>query len=145
MGRHRLLKHFQLYMMAVGACCRAMLAEKEAELAGAEADHAASEAQVHALSAKYDRAQSLLQRDRDALAAQQAELDDARAAARTEAERAAATAAQSARRQEELQAQAYLFPICSKHVHTTTTLKGQGIHRSHIRSAVHQTGRALSP
>ena len=60
---------------------------------------------MRALSAKYDRAQALLQRDRDALATQQAELEDARAAAGTEAARAASAAAEAARRLEELRAQ----------------------------------------
>ena len=86
-------------------CCRAQLAQKEAELAGVEADCAAGEVQVRALSGKYDRAQALLQRDREALAAQQTELEDARAAAAAEAVAAAAAAAAAERSHEDLRSQ----------------------------------------
>ncbi|BDA48665.1 hypothetical protein COCOBI_12-3460 [Coccomyxa sp. Obi] len=85
---------------------RAQLAQKEAELAGMEAECAAGEVQVRTLSAKYDRAQALLQRDREALAAQQTELEDARAAAAAEAAAAAAATAEAERRHEDLRAQA---------------------------------------
>lgn len=90
------------------AWCRASLAEKEAELAGVEGDLAGSEERVRSLAAKYDRAEALLARDREALGEQQQELADVRAAAAAEAERAAAAAAGSAWRQAELIAEVRL-------------------------------------
>lgn len=86
-------------------CCRAQLAQEEAELGGVEAECAAGEVQVRVLSAKYDRAQALLQRDREALAAQQTELEDARTAAAAEAATAAAAAAEAERCHEDLRVQ----------------------------------------